>query len=366
MLHREQGRLVQDQPLAIRERRRRTLQTEVEHALNLFRAGDHSVLPQIWILNRNLRNLRSEWHLHARSTHIRCGHMTCGGLLDAGDGTCIQCNRVTCQHCGSCISDGASLEDHECDPDAVASQATLRRECRPCAGCGALSYRTEGCPIMWCLVCHRFWHWNTGRLVVTRHGLPHNPDHRAWVATGRDAVPQREIDDIPCGGLPTIQDVHLLTIEALRRSVDCTIIRSAGMDVVMATASLQEAQALRHSYRENWDMNREAQSLRLSFLMGDISEAKFAKSLEKLDRNLRVRREVALVLEGMVLAGADLLQVFAATIRSGMIVDCRAMALQLGSLRGIFDDSLQQLEALHARKLPRLSANWIWRLPHRR
>ena len=54
---------------------------------------------------------------------------------------------------------------------------------------------------MWCVHCHTFWNWDTGQIIETRRGTPHNPDHRQWMADD-DRWRYREIDDIPCGGLP--------------------------------------------------------------------------------------------------------------------------------------------------------------------
>ena len=212
---------------------------------------------------------------------LQCAHAGCDGLvLDRESGECPQCRRFTCDRCR--CPRGAH---HVCDPDTVASVRTIGALCRPCVRCSAPSVREEGCPVMWCVQCHAFWHWDTGRLIDTRNHTPHNPDHRDFVATGRNNLQfprAREIGDVPCGGLVDAEALHLALLREFSRTLNIHI----GSEIIMnAAEALHEAQNLREQYPVVWHDALSARPLHIAFLVGDLkTRAAFGQALERNER----------------------------------------------------------------------------------
>ena len=207
---------------------------------------------------------------------------------------------------------------------------------------------------MWCVRCHTFWNWDTGRVIETRPTapLPHNPDHRAWVASGR------EVDDLPCGGIPD----GLTLRAALAREFARTLQAHPGATtIVQAYDAVRRAQHMRHQYPRDWDEARDNEPLRIARLLDELDEEGFGIALEKQERLRRWRRAVGLVLEGYVLATTDVLQRFVdARTRCGPI------GTELEGLRVLCDTALADVRRVHARAVPRLGVDWRWVLPYAR
>ena len=349
LVRRELGRLEHSVSAAERERERRRLVEERNLLDDEIRSGRSSVAalwPRYRAIQRAIGALGERGH--AEETHTaRCAHGRCPGFLDAR-GMCMACEKRTCVHCHEAI-DG----DHVCDPDSIASRSAIARECRPCAQCGVPSARAEGCPVMWCVKCHAFWNWDTGRVIEGR--MPHNPDHRAWLASGSGRL--REVDDVPCGGLPDA----LATNAALMRTFVQTLdVHPGAHTVVAAYNGLQRAQTLRHTYARAWDEARETEPMRIAYLLGDVDEEQFGHALERHDRLLHFRRDVGIVLETLVFAGADIFQRFCARE-----AECEQAALELWTLHDHVLAALRDVGKVHARTVPLLE-QWHWILPYAR
>jgi len=204
---------------------------------------------------------------------------------------------------------------------------------------------------MWCVKCHAFWNWNTSRVIEGR--APHNPDHRAWIATGS----MREVDDVPCGGLP---DTFATNQALMRVFADTLTVQPGAHTIVAAFNNLHRAQALRHAYARAWDESREAEPMRVGFLVGDYDEDRLGYVLERHERLLYFRRDVGVLLETLVLAGADVFQRFCAAD-----VSCEQAATELWTLHDLVDAALRDVSKEHARTAPVLR-QWEWVLPYAR
>ena len=201
---------------------------------------------------------------------------------------------------------------------------------------------------MWCVACHTFWHWETGRILTS---APHNPDHREWLAQGR-AVTPRETDDLPCGGIP---DAHAVSAGFVRDLALQVPVRDVAHGIMSALEAVHVAQHMRHDYPLVWNDDAELQPLRIAHLLGEVTREAFASSVERAHRTHTLRRDVGAVLEAFVLCSCDVLQrfVFGA-------VDCVAAMIELSELRDRIDAVLADLASAHARKVPRLDASWGW------
>lgn len=208
---------------------------------------------------------------------------------------------------------------------------------------------------MWCVACHTFWNWDTGRVIETRHSVPHNPDHREWTAAGHHP---REVGDIPCGGLPDGRPLHMALMREFSRYME---VHPLAPVIVDAADALHMAQRLRHEYPRVWDDVHANEALRIELLNGDMDEADFAVQVERQDRARHYRRDVGMVLETLVFAGADILQHFCAGGDG-----CGPTAERLMALHTLCDVALARVGTVHARLAPRLDERWRWELPYQR
>lgn len=333
----------------------RGLQDAMRDAIH---AGRTHLLPELYYELQRLhaRAATATTANSAAQVIERCGAPGCDGVLDADTAACRACGRTTCRTCGVCVQDEEE-HPHVCDPQILASRRLIMHECRPCVRCRAPSQRTEGCPVMWCCNCHAFWNWDTGRLIETRSSVavPHNPDHRDWLHAG-GAARHREVDDIPCGGLPDGGALHTALVNHMLVDI------AAGAPLVVGGAeALHSAQRMRVRYPREWNEDTLHEDARVAHLNGKLGEAAFANTLERTERAALFKRDVGFVLETFVLCGADLLQRFCASE-----VDCDATAAGLARLREVIDAALQDLASVHARRAPRLTHQWRWELPHAR
>jgi hypothetical protein len=285
------------------------------------------------------------------TTGIRCSHDSCLGLVSS-DGKCNLCARRTCTVCHERVADG---EDHVCDEGVVATVALIRRECRPCVKCHAPSHKVEGCSVVWCLSCHTFWDWNTGAVINTRNGTPHNPDHRNWVVNAWGGR-RREIDDLPCGGLPSPLDLqhHIFRWFELDNFVI-----DDGMYILDMYNCIDTAQRLRHRYRIVWDPQTVADPLRVAFLLGDVDRRGFHRGVTRLFRKLHFDRDVGSVLETFVMAGIDLFQRFAGG--DGVYTTMTSMQ----ALVRLVNDEMALLGRYYKREVPSVHRT-TWRVPGER
>jgi len=98
--------------------------------------------------------------------YLPCPYENCRGYA-MRNGVCGVCSQKVCLSCRMQKED-----EHKCNPDDVASVELIKKDSRPCPQCRAPIHRYEGCPQMFCTVCHAQFHWTTGALLKNIHN-PH-------------------------------------------------------------------------------------------------------------------------------------------------------------------------------------------------
>lgn len=289
---------------------------------------------------------------HTSHPLIYCSSEACNGYVIDERGTCGKCPTLTCIHCGERKNVG-----HECTESSVQSLRTIRQDCRPCVRCAAPSMRTEGCAVMWCVHCHTFWHWDTMRVIDVKSNPPHNPDHHEWLSNG-NLNRSREIGDVPCGGLPEGEELHVALLRELVLGFDVT---SFAQDVIGAADAIHYAQRMRRQYPLWWNDARLNEPLRVAFLIGDIDQDRFSRCLERQERVNVFRRDIGEVLGTFVLAAADIFQRFCST-ESHCVETC----ISIDALRSLTNTTLRALGKEHERTVPILNDRWVWEQPFSR
>jgi hypothetical protein len=291
------------------------------------------------------------------TTSMRCAHGNCGSFVDINTGMCITCNKATCVRCSHPINEG---EQHVCDENTLASIRTMNSECKPCAGCNAMTIRSEGCPVMWCAHCHVFWNWDSGEIIRGR--APHNPDHRNWLVRGGTAP--RELGDVPCGGVPTYETIHNNLTSILWAGAYVT-----NDQIIVANALLAARNCVQNAHMVVRPLfpvvtNQEmlCHDLRIGFLLGDMSKEKFEATVNQRISKSEFQAAVGPIIEMFTFSGIDILMKASSLETTAQMFECY---FELMALKEMVNYELARVSGEYGRKVPVLIETWQWKLPHR-
>lgn len=172
----------------------KVLETKLEEMAERVRAvlREQRDLEDTYRVTKNLAETRT---LKDVQCGTRCQKDDCVGFTNHL-GTCMVCHSPHCTICGVNVE---GVEDHECNPDDVASLTEIKKTAKPCPSCGAPTTRISGCPQMWCTYCRTGYNYKS--LTITR-GPVENPHHNEYLRSlgGVGGAAPREPGDVPCGG----------------------------------------------------------------------------------------------------------------------------------------------------------------------
>lgn len=205
---------------------------------------------------------------------IKCPSDKCNGFLDSKY-FCTLCEIKFCRHCME-----VKEEDHECDEDTKATIQAIKKEAKPCPGCGEMISKIDGCDQMWCIKCHIQFSWKTGAQIT---GYNHNPEYFRWMReTGQNIErnPHERNQQIMCG---VVLD-------------DYTITRIIGNVFHNNNTVVAFFQRLYRFYRhvqyklqteQNQNNDDDLKTLRIKFLLGDITKDQWKRSLQQSDKKIK-------------------------------------------------------------------------------
>ncbi len=134
---------------------------------------------------------------------------SCKGFIDDKDWTCGICGLQVCKRCLVEIKSGKDgvLSGHTCTSNNIKSAELIMAETKPCPTCAARIYKIDGCEQMFCTACTTAFNWTSLKID---HGNVHNPHYYEFVRQGKIKVNERRVyGEIPCGGIPQYQTLHL-------------------------------------------------------------------------------------------------------------------------------------------------------------
>ena len=100
------------------------------------------------------------------------------------------------------------------------------------------------------------------------------------------------------------------------------------------------------------------EQLRISLLLGDITEPQFDASVCAQYRRRRFKADMGRVVETFTLAGLD---VFLRVVREDLN---HTHLLELRQLRALFNEEAFWVGQEHGRSYPRLTPSWEWKIPY--
>lgn len=360
MVNAELARMESAMPAARKEWYSRQLRTLIERAeqLTVLWTNDPSgtsidvVMNAYATVNKLQAQLRDEQQPRAA---LRCASRECHGFLEGNTGICFSCGLSTCVQCGELAPSG-----HVCNGDTLRTVRAISEQCRPCAGCLAMTVRVEGCPVMWCAHCHSFWNWDTGELINSnRQGVPHNPDHVHWQRGVRNGT-ARETGDIPCGGIPELQVVYDFLNATITADMHREVHLAQGM-LLARNAVIHSHVLLRPVYPLTFNRETLCRDIRIAYILNDIPLHMFERNVEHRTRRMHFKKAVGAIVETFTLAGAESLSKLVA--RDMTLAECMD---ELGALRTLANGALEAVAGRYHRKVPLLRGDWKWNIPNRR
>lgn len=225
----------------------------------------------------------------------KCPLASCRGFLSAAY-KCSVCLNYTCPECNA-IKGPDRAAPHVCDPVDVQNVSLIKKDSKPCPGCGEFISKISGCDQMWCVSCHVAFSWNTGRIV---NGQIHNPHWYEWHRRqGGGQRLGREHGDIPCGGRPSI--FELRTLRKLLSPADYDRITG----VHMLTTHIENVELPRYRVQQGFADNVD---LRVKYMLGDLTKDEVKVLVQKKEKLISKKRDIEQILAMFVNAADDMLR----------------------------------------------------------
>lgn len=262
----------------------------------------------------------------------KCPMEDCRGFLST-QWKCGICENKICPDCNELKGD-----DHECDPANVETVKLLKKDTKPCPKCGTMIFKISGCSQMWCPECHTAFCWTTMRIET---GVIHNPHYYDFQQ--RHGVRGRNHGDIPCGGLPTINEIR----RAVREVVDSRPIYNIHRGII----HLLDIELL-HNYPEFPNLE-DATELRIRYMMNDISEDYMKQALQKREKAASKVRDIRGIVQMVADTGSDLLRQFVLDPNK-----CADTLKILDSLRVYYNNTIGGISYRYTSVVPFINTLW--------
>lgn len=265
------------------------------------------------------------------SRNFKCSNTECKGFLSGGIWTCELCNKETCKKCHETIGS----EEHECNPDTIATVELLMKDSKNCPKCAATIYKISGCSQMYCTSCHTAFEWGTLEIVT---GVIHNPHYYEWLRKTGGAA--RQVGDIPCGGIP-----------------DARLFWRMCNQIMMAHRLAQHVEhVVMPAYRihDGVNANRE---LRINYMIDLITVQQFKAELQKREKAQEKKREISTIMNTFLVVASDIFRRILDVPRSD--VRDAEFITELHAIRTFTNETLiENVSRVYKCVVPLIKENW--------
>lgn len=279
-----------------------------------------------------------------------CPSSTCRGYLNT-QWKCGLCQITACRECHEIKN-----EDHECNPDSVATAKLLAADTKPCPQCHAGIHKIDGCDQMWCTLCHTAFSWRTGK----RETVIHNPHYyefmRKQSATGE--IPRNEMQCNAELSQYTVarirqQSAQFFGADMYRTDKEINDQIDVLGQVVRSTLHIAHSE-LTGRYKEI-NYVEANQDLRVSFMRDQITEEKFKVLLQRNEKGNQKRQEIRAIFQMVQTTVTDTIHRFQANMTSKENI-AELLPIALNEISAIADYANEQFaEIAKTYKMPLIS-----------
>jgi len=271
----------------------------------------HNVCEQARVYQNADETFQPNTQTHrARTVSLKCPVPDCKGFLKS-DWHCGICDCYVCSKCHEKRGEeGGAEETHVCKPENIESAKMIMKECKPCPSCSSMIYKIIGCDQMWCTLCKTPFSWRTGKIIHT--GVLHNPHYMEYQREVTGNANQRDLNDIPCGGMPDYREITGLTKHIYQNETALNILYWFHLILDVENDKLP-----RYTNEAN-DTQRAIRELQIKYLLNRLDDDGFKKGLQKLEKHTHKKEEMRMILETMRNVGADTFRTFILNISDVM------------------------------------------------
>lgn len=289
-------------------------------------------------------NVKQDKHQFIR----KCPSEDCMGYLSS-QWKCGICNLWSCPECHEVKGDNKDAE-HTCNPDNVETAKLINKETHPCPSCATRIFKIDGCDQMFCTHCQTSFSWKTGQKVIS--GVIHNPHYYEFMRNQNNGNMPRQAGDVPCGGLPNIYRVSdVITKFKLPPK---HFISESLYDIHRAVSHIQYTELTRFDFIEQ---NNETNSdLRVLYMLKEISEESWKKTLQKREKKNQKNLEVTQILQMFIDTASD---IFRTILDNSVLKDVNTNIDTLEALRTYSNSSLDKISSRYSCVVPRIFDDWI-------
>lgn len=290
-----------------------------------------------------------------------CPIYGCRGMISSKKLKCAVCDIRICEDCREKID---HVADHECDKNTVESVKLMLSDSKPCPRCASSIFRISGCNQMFCTTCKIGFNWATGKISA---GGIHNPHALEWIRTR--GGPERDIRDIPCGGLPELLDI--ISLKTVMRLDSFVYPKLTGIYATIGEIDEKLGTCQRLMDRATLD------KLRLSYIMGDFTEKTWKNricSTEKLHAASKIQMNIymsyrVIGIERFRDLGLSFQEYKSNISEGGDIFDLdiklretlRLFIQDMEQIRDFINETfISEFKWIDVSKSPQISQNWEW------
>ena len=289
------------------------------------------------VINFKLNN--PEKAKNDRKEFIRgCPAPDCKGFLSQS----MKCGLCDVQACARCHEVKVD-DEHVCDPNSIETVKMLARDSKPCPKCASVIYKIQdgGCDQMYCVQCNTAFSWKTGRVCT---GIIHNPHYFEYMR--KRNLDTRNVLDVGCGGIPHIQAVNRATgYNRLAESV---------------LRSVNHFQAVEMpKYNVNITNQNRNLSMRILWMINELSDDEFKLKLQQADKDLNKRLEIGQVMATFIQVLSDTLNNIIADTTSTVDEKCKTFNESFTSMRQYFNEILAGISNAYGCSVPWLNYNGV-------
>ena len=206
---------------------------------------------------------------------IKCCNEMCNGFLNT-DYHCEMCETNFCKMCMEIKEEG-----HICNEETKATVQAIKKQAKPCPGCGEMISKIDGCDQMWCVKCHIQFSWRTGQQM---QGYNHNPEYFRWLReTGQD-IQRNPLEN--GHGEQNVCGVHLDAVYITRTVMNLfpnqVFIRDAFSNMYRFYRHVEWLIGTFQGRAEN--SNGSLLQLRVKYLLKDIGREQWKFEIQKIDK----------------------------------------------------------------------------------
>ena len=275
----------------------------------------------------------------------KCPIGDCRGFLN-DKWICGTCEVETCSKCNE-----RKTDDHECNEDSIKSMELLKKDTKPCPGCGTMIHKINGCSQIFCVECHIAFDWVSGVICT---GVIHNPHYYEYLRKQNNGVIPRNPGDIPGGGCGAgIPNIHNFQYALRNMGLEDTNV-SLYFNFHRSISHIQHVEIKTIANPNDESTNRD---LRVLYLLNEINEDYFKKTIQQKEKKFQKERDFNNIYQMFVDVGGDIIR---QVINNNCVIFTKRTIVDIRGLVKYFNESIESVGKQYKCVYPGINPNFTF------